>query len=262
MLKIDERVFDLLKTFKLSETEQQLYLTGLTKPGASVSDLTGATGINRTTAYHALGTLKQKGFLTEARNQGKLIYDMAKPDELGAYLDRRHAVIDSQRQLLKDIAPLFPAHTPDNLTRTLVEKFDGLESVKESVDRALYCKSRQWRIIAPRDNFFSQVGADYAKYFMETRRARGIKARTLWEPSAKTSNLSLRDLLERHPRYLPKELAGRFKSVIIIYDDKALFISSAHNPRSVLVGSEELVSALTVMYDGLWSLAQKPVNKS
>lgn len=261
MLKIEDRVYKLLSSFDLTETERDLYLSGLTKPSTTVSELIDSTGINRTTAYHALGTLKQKGFVTEARDQGKLIYEMTKPDELGAYLDRRYAALDSQRQLLKDIAPLFPVSSSETLTKTLVEKFEGLEGVKEAVDRALYCKSHEWRIIAPRDNFFSQAGSDYAKYFMRTRRSRGIKARSLWEPSAKASNISLRDLFERHPRYLPMELASRFKSVIILFDDKALFVSSANNPSAVIVGSEELVSALTVMYDGLWSLAQKPLAK-
>lgn len=258
MLKIDQRVHNILDSFRLTKTEKQLYLTGLTKPGATVSDLIESTGVNRTTAYHALSTLQQKGFVSEARHQGRLIYDMAKPDELGAHLDRKHAAIESQRQLLAEIAPLFPTTSSESLTRTLVEKFEGLEGVKEAVDRALYCKNRKWRIIAPRDNFFSQVGSDYAEYFMSTRRSRGIKARSLWEPSAKASNLSLRDLFERHPRYLPNQLVGRFKSVIILFDDKALFISSANSLSAVIVGSEELVSTLTVMYDGLWSLAQKP----
>lgn len=261
MLKVDERVTELLNSFGLSETERQLYLTGLTKPSSTVSELIDATGINRTTAYHALGTLKQKGFVTEARAQGKLIYDMTKPEELEAYLDRRYAAIDNQRQQLKEIASLFPSFSADQFTKTLVEKFEGLEGVKEAVDRALYCRTREWRIIAPRDNFFSQAGADYAKYFMETRRRHGIKARSLWEPGFKEEKLTLRDLFERHPRYLPKELVGRFKSVIILYDDRALFISSAQNPSAVIVGSEELVDTLVVMYDGLWSLAQKPTAK-
>ena len=260
MLKIDERVYDLLHSFGLTETERRLYLTGLEKPGVTVSDLVDATGINRTTAYHALGTLQQKGFVSEARSQGKLIYDMARPDELGAYLDRRHAAIDGQRQLLKEIAPLFPTASIE-VSKTLVERFEGREGVKEAVDRALYCKSREWRIIAPRSNFFSQVEPDYAKYFMETRRSRGIKARSLWEQSADDGSVSLHDLLQRHPRYLPLELSGRFQSVIIIFDDKALFVSSADNPTAVIVGSKELIGTLSVMHDGLWSLAKKPVAK-
>lgn len=259
MLKINERVAELLNQLGLSKTEQQLYLIGLTKPSVTVSELIDTTGVNRTTAYHALGTLKQKGFVTEARLQGKLIYNMTPPVDIEAYLDRRYAALDNQRQQLKDIANLFPKYIT-NQTRTVVEKFEGIEGVKEAIDRALYCKRSEWRIIAPRDNFFSQMGAGYADYFIMTRRAHGIKARSLWEPAEKEAKLGLDIIFERHPHYLPKELAGQFKSVIIIYDDKALFISSTQNPNAVIVCSKELVGALIVMFDGLWSLSQKPTS--
>jgi sugar-specific transcriptional regulator TrmB len=258
MLNIDTKVETFLYALGLSETETALYLYGLTKSGSTVSELVDATNINRTTAYHALGTLKQKGFVTEAKEQGKLIYEMTKPDELEAYLDRRHAEIDSQRHKLKEISSFFPSSIDEQTTKTVVEKFEGLETVKEAIDRALYCKSREWRIIAPKDNFFSQTDAEYAKYFMSTRRERKIKSRSLWEPGFKEQELTLRDFLERSPRYLPNDLAGHFNSIAIIYDDKALFISSAKNPSAVIIGSQELVGTLIVMHDALWSLARKP----
>lgn len=257
-LKYDEKVLKLLHSFGLTDTECSLYLAGLGKPGATVSELITIVGINRTTAYHALNTLRQKGFATEAKLQGKLIYNMTKPHDLRAYLERRYATLETQRHQLKQLSPLFPSLETDVQIGTSVEKFEGIEGVKEAIDRALYCKGREWRIIAPKSNFFSQMEAEYATYFMKTRRERGIKAYSLWEAYHTPSHLSLRDLLERRPRYLPKELAGRFTSVTILYDDKALFVSTAHNPRAVIVESAELTGTLRVMFDGLWSLAQKP----
>ncbi len=260
MLEVDERVNNLLSTFGLTDTERNLYLAGLTKSSTTVSELIGSTGVNRTTAYHALSTLKQKGFATEAKANGKLIYEMTQPDDLVAYLDRRSAAIDIQRQQLKEITSLFPM-APEEVKYTSVEKFEGFEGVKEAVDRALYCKSRKWRIVAPKENIFSQVNKDYANYFMDTRRQHKIKARSLWEPSDKGVSLSLQTIFERNPRYLPRELAGQFKSVIIVYDNKALFISSAKSPGAVIVESNELISTLKVMFDGLWLLSQKPTSK-
>ena len=258
MLRVDHQVVELLESLGLSKTEQSLYLSGLSRPGALVSDLISLTGVNRTTAYHALDTLKQKGFVIESKEQGKLIYEMTRPEDLSAFLDRRQVELESQRQILKQITTLFPSHNTGELDQTVIEKFEGINGVKEAVDRALYCRKKEWRIIAPEDNFFSQAEDSYAKYFMATRRKHQIKAKSLWEPGFKQNKLTIKDLIERRPRYLPKNLSVKFKSVIIIYDNKALFISSAKTPSAVIVGSKELVGTLMVMYDALWELADKP----
>src|ERR1700759_254275 len=109
MIVIEERVNDLLNSFGLTRTEQALYLRGLLTDNPTVTDLVESTGVNRTTAYHALSTLKRKGFVTEAKTQGKLVYQMTKPEDLSSYLDRRQATLEVQRQQLKEITNLFPA---------------------------------------------------------------------------------------------------------------------------------------------------------
>ena len=258
MLNIDKKIIEFLQDLGLSSTEQKLYLTGLQMPEAEVTNLIQETEINRTTAYHALGTLRQKGLASEIKSQGKLVYTMVKPEDLEKYLSRKKAAIEKQKQQLVELADLFPSAISEK-SSSYVEKFEGIEGVKNAVEKALYCKSREWKIIAPKSNFFSQMERSYARYFMETRRSQKIKARSLWEEKFSSgSKLSLADLLARKPRYLPKHFTGKFRSVIIIFDDKALFISSASNPSAILVHSSEIIETLEVLFEGLWATAQKP----
>jgi sugar-specific transcriptional regulator TrmB len=261
MLNIDNKVADFLDSLGLSGTECKLYLCGLQLNEADVNDLIQETGVNRTTAYHALGTLKQKGLASEVKVQGRLVYTMTSPDGLEGYLIRKQAALEKQKQQLVEISNLFPAGS-SNKDVTLVERFQGLEGVKSAVEKALYCKSRQWKIIAPKDNFFTQVDGEYARYFIRTRRERNIKARTLWERKpGKPATLSIKDFLLRQPRYLPTAFNGKFKSIIIIFDNKALFITSAEKQSAILVESEEVTGTLKVLFDGLWSASQSPVKQ-
>ncbi|MDB5185008.1 MAG: transcriptional regulator TrmB [Candidatus Saccharibacteria bacterium] len=260
MSTVDYKITNFLNELGLTDTEQQLYLCGLESAEASVGWLVEKTGINRTTAYHALGTLKQKGFCTEARQQGRLVYTMTSASDLAHTLSLREVQLERQKQQLTELSHLFPVSPAENLGDTHVEKYQGLEGIKQAVEKALYCRSRQWKIIAPKDNFFSQVDADYSHYFMQTRRERQIKARTLWEKDpAVTPNLSLEDLLMRKPRYLAPEFSKQFKSVVILFDNKALFITSHSRQTAVIVESEEIVGTLSVLFENLWLLAEHPL---
>jgi sugar-specific transcriptional regulator TrmB len=259
MLRANSRINKFLTSLGLSDTERQLYLIGLDLTEATVSDLIRKTTINRTTAYHALGTLQQKGLATEVKVQGKLVYSMAEPQKLSTLLDRQKVEIDNQKLELESITHLFPLPSVGPTETTSVEKFEGLEGVKEAVEKALYSKERHWEIIAPRNNFFSQVDKSYADYFMDRRKSRGIHARTLWEkPLGPLPSLGLNDLLIRKPRYLPESFRNRFKSVIIIFDNKALFITSAEKEAAILVESEEITETLKVLFEALWQLSEKP----
>lgn len=248
----------LLSEMGLGETEQKLYLAGLQTAEASVNFLVHKTGINRTTAYHALGTLQQKGFLTETKVAGRLVYRMLPPKELERVLSSRQAQIEAHKHQILEIEHLFPVAEVD-LQATYIEKFEGTQAVKSAIEKALYCASRNWNIIAPRDNFFNQIDKDYAAYFMETRRSRKISARSLWEPDATNSpNLSLKDLMLRKPRYLPATFTDKFEAVVILFDDKALFLPPFERQTAVLVHSQDVVGTLNVMFEALWLASDKP----
>jgi len=242
----------------LTQTEQQLYLVGLGITDATVEWLVQHTNVNRTTAYHALGTLEQKGFCRQAKQQGRLVYTMAKPEELDAVFSAKEAQLSRQKMQLRELGSLFPTAEVSSADEVSAEQYKSEAGVKQAIEKALYCKSRQWNIIAPKDNFFSQTDPAYAKYFMDTRRERGITARTLWETNEDMSKLSLRDLQERKPRYLPPQFSKRFKSVVILFDNKALFIASTKKHSAILLESEEMVGTLNTLFEALWTTADKP----
>lgn len=250
----------LLTDLGLSSTEKQLYLAGLTLPEASVSWLVSRTGINRTTCYHALSTLKQKGFLLESKLHGKLLYKMTRPEDLSIILKLQQDQLQQQKVQLDRLSPLFPGLSAPDVTSTYIEKFEGIDGIKRAIEKALYCKQREWNIVAPYNNFFSQINKKYANYFMSTRKERGITARTLWEPGADSSShgLSLETIATRKPRYLSNAFKGAFTSVVIMFDDKILFLPPLREETAILVDSKEVTSTMRVLFDALWLLADKP----
>lgn len=252
------RLTALLDSLGLGKTEQELYLAGLEVAEIGVSELVSRTGVNRTTAYHALGTLKDKGFCHESKVGGKLMYIMTRPEYLVQMLSRRQASLETQKHELTELLDEFPSPV-DAGEQISVEKFDGINGVKAAVDKALYARERKWRIIAPKSNIFAQLPDEYAKYFMSTRMERGIQAKTLWEANDRhRAHLSLEQLLMRRPRYLDESMTGQFSATIIQFDDKVLFIHSIKHKSAAMITSHEVAQTFSVMFDGLWNVSEKP----
>jgi sugar-specific transcriptional regulator TrmB len=246
------KIAEALKDFGLTETETKIYLAGLENFALGVKELTHLTRINRPTIYHAIETLMQKGLVSKKSNGNKLIFTMTAPERIENLLDEKMQKLEKQKADLKQLLPLLKSTTVKDPSKFIVSHYEGIEGVKLVIDDALYCKNKKWDIIAPIKNFFSEFDRDYARYFIQMRRDHDITSRSLWEYKASQKNLTPPEIAERNPRILPAVMHGRFKTVICLYDDKVLYISSLQELAAVLIQSEELHDTMQAVFDGLW----------
>lgn len=251
-------VIKLLKQLGLSTTETKLYLHGLRFTQVNVAVLVKLAEIKRTTAYHALATLVEKGLAARSKEDGKLYYRMTPASELSLLLQTRRDQLESQVKEIQRLMPQFPiAQNPKSLPE--VVNYHGLNGVQSAVERALRCDSQFWRIISPKSNFFRNSTPDYIEYFKSMRAERGIKAKSLWEASVSNSkSLIKEDIVLRQPRIIPPSMDGKFKSSIIIFDDKVLIISSYRQKFATLITSNETAETFKLMFDAIWDIS-KPV---
>lgn len=247
-----------LESIGLSKTESRLYISGL-KNSSSIEVLIRHTSIKRSTAYHALDTLQAKGLVSSQREGSRLIFTMTPPDKLVSYLNNQSNELERKQVELERLLPLFPTQPQPAANGYHIEHYESIEGIKKVVDAALECKDPEWRIIAPKQNFFSEYDQDYARYYLSKRQAHKIKARTLWEAPVErkgSDKLNLRDIITRNPRYLPSKFQGKFNTVIIIFDDKVAYVSSLKNSESLLIQSSDLTSTMQVMFDALWRVSK------
>lgn len=253
-----QQIFPILKQLGLTQTEIKIYITGLNYYDISVNELVKQTGLNRTTIYHALGTLSKKALIAKKSNGNKLLFIMTKPDRIGNLLDEKISFLKKQKEEVSALVPLLLHQLNQVEYKVNVSHYEGIEGVKLVIEDALYCKSRHWDVIAPIDNFFSQFDPNYKKYFMDTRRSRGLTTRSLWERKDSQKKLTAAQIKERNPRILPEVMFGKFRSVICIYDDKLLIINSLKEITAVLVQSKEIHDTILAVFEGLW-INSKPL---
>jgi sugar-specific transcriptional regulator TrmB len=251
-----DRIKNILREIGLTETESRIYLTGLSYDYISVSELEKQTRIKRTTIYHAINTLMQKGLASKKGTEAKFVFSMTRPSNIRRLIDNKIENLEAKREEVSKIIPLLNDQIAKQEDSFKISHFEGEEGVKLVVDEALYCKSRKWDIIAPYRNFFSEFDEQYAKYFMKTRKYNEIKARSLWERGKGRRNLSIQDINTRNPRFLPDNMTGKFESVIIIFDDKIAIISYLKELSAILIQSQETHDTFSAMFEGLWSASE------
>lgn len=247
-----------LQDLGLSETEATVYVAGRRRGSAVASVLAQDAGVKRTTVYHALRTLQEKGLVTTSTLDDQVdSFSFLSPETLTHYIEREQAELEQKKKSIAKILPFLGQLEDRAEYVSMARQFLGEEGVKAAIDEALYCKNKRWDIIAPGNNILHKFGDEYAKYFLDTRVRRKIIARSLWEKDTIRRQLNPLEITTRNPRFLPKHMQGKFRSMAIMYDDSILFISSAKKPKAVIIQSEEYNLIVCLLFEGLWEISEQ-----
>ncbi len=243
-----------LTSIGLTDTEIQTYIAGLREGPSSPQTLAKFTGISRTTLYSALGTLEQKGMTARSAEGGRTTFTMSPPETVGYKLTESIEDLERKRDDFGEILPLFDRILKQESTQTHVALHEGEQAVKTVIDMALFCASRKWKIIAPTQNYFTDVSPEYGEYHMKIRKQRGITTQALWERSfVAKRRFSKEDVQLRKPRLLSKSFEGKFKSIVILFDQKVAFINSHASGSAIIIESPEVHSMMEIFFDGLYT---------
>ena len=249
---------DALMDIGLTRTEARIYLTGLSAGALTIQEIGHKTKIKRPTIYHSIGTLSEKGLVSQKRRGSKTYYSMCPPETVRGLLEEQRAALEKRAQKLDTLIPLLTEQAKhDNADGASVVQHSGIEGMKLVMDIAFYCKSKKWDIIAPYKNFLREYDREYAQRYLNARKHYGITSRTLWEDGMRTDRkLTDEERRERNPRLMPWVMHGKFKSMIFIFDDKVAIFSSFQTPSAILITSKELNSMFQAMFDGLWDASE------
>ncbi len=248
-----EKIQAWLRSYGLNDTEISVYLCILEHPEIKVSDIQRHTGLVRTTIYYVLSQLKAGGLLSENTQNNVKTYRCADIEALKRNVERD---IVEQRQKLEQLADLKGVFerlgTKKADKDSYVARYEGTEAIKQAIEQALRCDSKQWHIIAARDNFLYHMSKTYQQYYLKERKRRGITAKTLWEPTDEWKTPSVEDVFYRNPRVLPEEFRGAFNSLVILYDDTTLIIDPYDQKTAHAIHNQASTDLLRLVFNSIW----------
>lgn len=242
----------------MTGTESVIYAAGLSHGPLTVQEIVKATSIKRPTVYHALGTLAAKGLVSERAGMKKGVYVMSAPGTIRGILAAQRDTLDARLHTFDSLIPLLEKMAAkEGSAQTHIAQHDGIDGMKAVLDVAFRCKSKRWDIIAPYKNFLREYDADYAKRYLRARKFYGITSRTLWEDGMREGKrLSVEEIRERNPRLMPWAMHGKFRSMLILFDDKVAIFSSFEMHSATLITSKELHGMFSAMFEALWEFSE------
>lgn len=249
---------ELLSELGLTPTEARLYIAGLSSDAVSIRDLGSKTKIKRPTVYHSLGTLVDKGLVIEKKGGSKARFSMTPPETVRSLVTKQRDALERREAGLDGLIDLLKSEQKAKKGQSVLSvQYSGIEGMKIVLDAAFYCKSKQWDIIAPVNNFLREYDKEYANRYLNVRKFHGITARTLWEFTAGTRELSKEEVSARNPRYMPAVMQGKFKSMMILFDDKVAIFSSFDQLSAILITSSDTHALFQAMFEGIWEVSER-----
>jgi len=248
---------NVLKELGLSDAEIKIYLALNARGALTASELTKAAHLKRPTAYYALRSLKERGLIKAGNAPGVERFQAEPPQHLEAVVAVREKELQNLAEEVRQVIPELAKGKTTETGLPAVSFYEGEDAMKQAVMETVYCRGRHIDSIAPSDNFFWQVGQKFSAGYINERVSRKITTRNLWEQPLTPEIMTRSYKGISQVRILPRQMIGKFKSTVFLYDDCVMYISSKGSGYVLVVKSIEHFQMMKAIYDTLWSVSKE-----
>ncbi|NTU66323.1 MAG: TrmB family transcriptional regulator [Candidatus Moranbacteria bacterium] len=233
----------------LKEKEAKVYIAILEMGEANIAQISNRSGINRSTVYLAIKSLKNRRLLLTAK-KNKTLYYAEDPREMLNDLEKKKEVLQhAMPNLLASFA--FIDKKPD------VKFFEGEGGIKEIYNDILR---------VPNSEMLSWYSNDYKGYFDEKFFFEYFipqrKAKKIWLRSIYPDDPSMRELANNNIEHLRQSrfiTSDKFKieCEICLYGSSQIGIISYKDKFGVVISSQSIFNTLKSIFEVMWDGAEK-----
>jgi len=244
-----------LQGIGLSDKETRVYLAALEIGRATADQLAKHAKIKRPTTYVQLESLMRMGLMSTYEENHKTYFAPESPELLKRLLAKQKESIDSKERDLTSLLPDLLRQFESAGERPIVRFFPGKEGVTTSREEALGTKEKKIYTIFSYEHLRKLYSEKELDEYSDRRKELGIHSRGihLHKPYFQKSGLS--NLTERrflHPKLLPLTID------ISIFDNKTALRSLEGTLFGVIIESEQIAANMRMIFEFLWSSAEKP----
>lgn len=245
---------DILQKIGLDEKEALVYNASLRIGKATADQLAKEAAILRTTTYHQIGTLIERGLMSSFVVGKKTFYIAAAPTELAALLEKREVALTSHKMELQQVLPELLSIYSKQGDRPVVRFFPSKDGLTAMRDIVLQMEGRELLIVSTYDKFLDVFNQTERDLFSKRRTAAGISTRVLYTENPLLS--------KKHP-YIPKRYAPKNVRIlpktdanlgfdIYIFDQSICFSSLEADCWGVMISGKAVAESIKVLYEVAW----------
>lgn len=260
---MDIKLLEKLKQLGLQDNEAKIYLAVLELGQGTVTEISKAAKLNRTTGYDILERLCVQGIMTRSKADKKRIYVAESPARLTHFLENKRRQAERRLKELENLLPDLQALHKTEL-KPVIKFAEGLEEMKKMFLHVLDAKSEVYSILNCKQyaEFFDEVG----RYQSMERHKRKIKEKVISVKNKdvewwydKTYKKLGRDKEEyTEYRWVPDDEKYSTAGEINIFDDKVIGILAKPSENIAFeIQSQTFADFLKMTFEMAWKQAEK-----
>lgn len=235
-----------LQELGLSEQEATIYIATLKLGSSKASAIASEAGIKRTTVYHELKSLAQKGFVIVQFVGKERCYRAQPPRKLANYYKGK---LQSFEKIIPQLAELERKHAQIVGIR-FIETVAELRHFYDDI--LVEYANDQYFVIGDAAGWEGMAPTFFPQYRLR-RAAANIRTKLLLTSTSQPFNPTDPALL-RSVKYLPS--GYRFKSTMDIFDDKILIVSPELTSLAVVIEVAAMTDIFKTLFQILWDMIE------
>jgi len=237
-MNIEMNIEKSLSEYGLNKREIDVYLSLLELGASSVTTIANKSKIQRTTTYHVLKTLKEKGLIGIIKKDNKTFFEAAHPSKFIASLKEKETNI---RKILPKLI---------NLKESAIKKpemtlYEGRIGVSSLFEDILNDKKD---FVAYASTEALEKGLSFSFYSFTKKRIKlKIKAKLILDKAPP---------VKKHTEY--RILNKKFNTSTVIYGNKiAIFSLNKKEPIGIILEDKEIADTQRMVFETMWRVAKK-----
>lgn len=259
---MDIKLLEKLKQLGLPDNEAMIYLAVLELGQGTVTEISKAATLNRTTGYDILERLCIQGIISRSKTGKKRIYVAETPARLSQFLENKKRQTERRLKELENFLPDLQALHKTEL-KPVIKFAEGKKEMEQMYYHKLNAKKTIYSILNLKKyaEFFDEMGT----YQSQERFKKGIKEKILavendtakwWYNKTYKGNKKK----QKNTEYLWIKDDAKYKTAgeISIFDDKVIGILSKPSENVAFeIQSQTFADFLKMTFEMAWKQAEK-----
>ncbi len=246
-----------LVEFGLSEKEALIYLSLLELEIAGVNEISKRSGINRSSSYVVLESLKKKGFVGISDDKKVRRYIASPPETIHRVAEDLARKQDDVRKSISSIIPELKALHKDTKHRPRVRVLEGKDGLISAFEDSLSCREGVMRVSSSVENLLNIIPEDYFPNYVKRRIEKKIKLKGI-HPNTEFAKkiIGLDPEAFDRPLLIPSK-DFKMPADFAIYDDKIAYMSPENEGFAIIIESREMSNVMKSIFDLAWVEAER-----
>ncbi len=238
------KLYKELKTFGLTEHESLIYMTLLEIGEANIAQLTKKSGVNRSTVYLTIDSLREKGLISAIKKRKTFFY----AEDPRKMIDK----LEEKKALLNKAMPRFLAAFALLDKKPDIRYFEGEEGIKEIYKDILRTPNQEmlsWYSNEYKEFFDESFFFDY---FIPERKKNKIWLRTIYPEDESMRKLASDNASQlRQTRFIANE-KFKIECELCLYENNKIGIISYKDRLGVIIASQSIFNTLKSIFEVMW----------